>query len=101
MSARKTPKTKRKGAKAPAGRTKPITHHSSPITQPTIVVEDDAFTRIIQIVLDPAVSPDRVAAFSHFFAHELPDFPGWCERLRGRLSSIQPARVELVATQEV
>ena len=67
---------------------------------PLIVVEDDAFTRIIQIVLDPAVPADRVEAFGHFFAHELPDFPGWCERLRARLGAIHPARVELVTTQE-
>jgi len=93
-------KTKRKRAKAPAARAKPIIHHSSPITRPTIVVEDDAFTRIIQIVLDPAVAPDRIAAFAHFFGHELPDFAGWCERLHKRLAFIHPARVELVNTQE-
>lgn len=67
---------------------------------PLIVVEDDAFTRIIQIVLDPAVPSERVAAFSHFFHHEEPDFAGWCARLRKRLASIHPARVQLVETQE-
>jgi phosphoglycerate dehydrogenase-like enzyme len=74
-----------------------ITSHAS---RPLIVVEDDAFTRIVEIVLDPRVAPARVAAFAHFFGHEVPDFQGWCERLRRHLSCIQPARVELVATQE-
>lgn len=67
---------------------------------PLIVIEDDPFTRLIQIALDPAVSAERVAAFGHFFAHELPDFPGWCARLQARLGSIRPARVELVTSQE-
>jgi phosphoglycerate dehydrogenase-like enzyme len=65
-----------------------------------IVVEDDAFTRLIQIVLDPSVAPARVEAFSYFFAHELPDFFGWCERLRSQLGAIHPARVQLVDSQE-
>jgi phosphoglycerate dehydrogenase-like enzyme len=67
---------------------------------PAIVVEDDAFTRIMQIVLDPAVALARVAAFAHFFAHELPDFAGWCERLRARLPALHPAHVTLVTSQE-
>ena len=45
----------------------------------------------------PAV---RVAAFSHFFAHELSDFESWCGRQRARLARIQPAEVRLVADQD-
>jgi len=43
-----------------------------------VVVEDDPFPRLIQVILDPATPAARVAAFSHFFAHEEPDFAGWC-----------------------
>ena len=40
---------------------------------PVIVVEDDPFQRLIQVILDPQTPAARVAAFSHFVAHELPD----------------------------
>jgi phosphoglycerate dehydrogenase-like enzyme len=64
-----------------------------------VVVEDDPFPRLLQVILDPAVPAARVAAFSHFFAHELPDFAGWCERLRARLARLYPAAVRLVPDQ--
>jgi len=67
--------------------------------RPVVVVEDDPFPRLIQVILDPATPPARTAAFSHFFAHELPDFAGWCERLRARLGNLHPAEVRLVANQ--
>lgn len=65
--------------------------------RPVIVVEDDPFPRLIQVILDPATPAARLAAFSHFFAHDLPDFAGWCERLRARLGRLHPAEVRLVA----
>jgi phosphoglycerate dehydrogenase-like enzyme len=68
-------------------------------SRPVIVVEDDPFPRLIQVILDPDTPAARVDAFSHFFAHELPDFAGWCARLRARLGNIYPARVRLVADQ--
>ena len=64
-----------------------------------VVVEDDPFPRLLQVILDPATPPARVAAFTHFFAHEEPDFAGWCERLRARLKRIYPASVRLVPDQ--
>jgi phosphoglycerate dehydrogenase-like enzyme len=63
------------------------------------VVEDDPFPRLIQVILDPATSVERMAAFTHFFAHEEPNFPGWCERLRKRLKRLYPAQVRLVSDQ--
>jgi len=69
----------------------------APPARPVIVVEDDPFPRLIQVILDPATPAARVAAFSDFFAHELPDFAGWCERLRARLPGLYPAEVRLVA----
>ncbi len=70
---------------------------SSP--QPIIVVEDDPFLRLIQVILDPETPARRVAAFSEFFAHELQDFAGWCKRLRGRIGSLYPSEVRLVANE--
>ncbi len=60
------------------------------------VVENDTFLRLIQLVLDPAAPAERMAAFSHFCAHDLPDFPGWCERVRSRIEKLYPAEVRLV-----
>jgi phosphoglycerate dehydrogenase-like enzyme len=69
-----------------------------------LVVEDDRFLRIVGLVLDPATSAERIAAFADFFAHDEPDFAGWCARLRGRLSEslgdLYPSTVRLVDTQE-
>jgi len=63
------------------------------------VVEDDPFPRLIQVILDPTTSQERIAAFTHFFAHEEPDFPGWRDRLRARLRRVYPASVRLVKDQ--
>jgi len=78
------------------GKSGPITPRASPLTRPVVVVEDDPFPRLIQVILDPAAPSERVAAFSHFFAHEEPDFTGWRERLRKRLKRLYPAEVRLV-----
>ena len=67
--------------------------------RPVAVVEDDPFPRLIQVILDPGAPAARVAAFNHFFAHEEPDFPGWCARLRRRLKRLHPAVVRLVTDQ--
>ena len=67
---------------------------------PVLVVEDDPFLRIVQLVLDPDASAERFAAFADFFAHDEPDFAGWRDRLRQRVGQLFPAQVRLVATQD-
>jgi phosphoglycerate dehydrogenase-like enzyme len=69
-------------------------------TQPVLVVENDPFLRIVQIVLDPATSKERVAAWADFFEHDLPDFDGWIAAVRGQAAGLYPAAVRLVETQE-
>jgi phosphoglycerate dehydrogenase-like enzyme len=69
------------------------------LSRPVIVVEDDPFLRLIQVILDPATPAARVAAFSEFFAHELADFTGWFERLRARIGSLYPCEVRLVSDE--
>jgi len=65
------------------------------LSKPIIVVEDDPFLRLIQIILDPMTPAPRIAAFSHFFSHDLPDFPGWLGRVRDQIGSLRPAEVRL------
>ncbi|HXG51571.1 MAG TPA: NAD(P)-dependent oxidoreductase [candidate division Zixibacteria bacterium] len=63
--------------------------------RPILAVEDDPFLRLLQVILDPLAPPERVAAFAHFMEHDEPDFAGWCERLRRRVTPLYPAEVRL------
>lgn len=103
MSGTREKTTKRRSVKARGTKKKSAAGHLSPSSRHpsrlVIVVEDDPFPRLIQVILDPDTPAARVAAFSHFFAHELPDFTGWCERLRARLKRLYPAEVRLVPDQ--
>jgi phosphoglycerate dehydrogenase-like enzyme len=65
-----------------------------------IVVEDDPFTRLIPLVLDPKASEERRAAFADFMSTDEPDFAGWCARVRQASGSLYPAEVRLVASEE-
>ena len=65
-------------------------------SRPKLVVENDSFLRLIQVALDPAAPPERFAAFAHFCMHDLPDFHGWCERVRAGAQRLYPADVRLV-----
>jgi phosphoglycerate dehydrogenase-like enzyme len=64
-----------------------------------IVVEDDVFTRLIGVVLDPRTSPERTEAFREFVAHDEPDFAGWCARVRASVPALLPSDVRLVTSQ--
>src|SRR5688572_32743578 len=95
-------KPKRHNSKQPTSTSRKARVVSGPRSQVgplVVVVEDDPFPRLIQVILDPATSVERMAAFTHFFAHEEPNFPGWCERLRKRLKRLYPAEVRLVSDQ--
>jgi phosphoglycerate dehydrogenase-like enzyme len=69
-------------------------------SRPTIVIENDPFLRFLQIVLDPGAPADRVAAFAHFLAHDLPDLSGWCQNLRARIAGLYPAEVRFATGEE-
>jgi phosphoglycerate dehydrogenase-like enzyme len=63
------------------------------------VVENDSFLRLIQVAIDPNAPAERIAAFSHFCAHDLPDFAGWCEKVRSQARNLYPTDVRLVDDQ--
>ena len=65
---------------------------------PILVVEDDPFLRLVGIVLDPATSAERRAAYADFFAHDEPDFDGYLARVRARIGTFFPCQVKLVDT---
>ncbi len=67
---------------------------------PVVVAENDPFLRVAEVALDPNASPERFAAFADFFAHDQPDFAGWCERVRRHAQKLYPAQIRLVETQD-
>jgi phosphoglycerate dehydrogenase-like enzyme len=67
---------------------------------PVIVVEDDPFTRLIPLVLDPKASEERRSAFADFMSTDEPDFAGWCARVRKGSAALYPAEVRLVTSEE-
>jgi phosphoglycerate dehydrogenase-like enzyme len=64
-----------------------------------IVVEDDPFTRLIQIALDPTTPEERRAAFADFMSTDQPDFAGWCARVQAGSPGLYPAEVRLVTSE--
>jgi phosphoglycerate dehydrogenase-like enzyme len=65
-----------------------------------LVVEEDRVLRLVQVILDPSASAERVAAFADYNSTDLPDFGAWLEHLRTRLPTLYPAQVQLVGSQE-
>ena len=65
-----------------------------------LVVENDTFLRLINVVLDPSASKERIDAFAHFCLHDLPDFRAWCGKIRAQAANLYPAEVRLVDSQE-
>jgi phosphoglycerate dehydrogenase-like enzyme len=69
--------------------------------QPVIVVEDDVWTRLLGVVLDPSTSEERWTAFADFMSPDLPDFRTWCEKVRKAAPAIYPSDVRLVSPAEL
>jgi phosphoglycerate dehydrogenase-like enzyme len=67
-------------------------------SQPVLVVEDDVWARLIGVVLDPTASERRFAAFADFMTPDVPDFAGWCDRVRAAAGPLFPSDVRLVAS---
>ena len=64
-----------------------------------IVIEEDHFLKIVPVVLDPATPDGHRCAVADFFAHDEPDFLGWCSRLQQRLPGLYPAEVIFAADE--
>lgn len=70
------------------------------LNKPILVVEDDVWARLVGVVLDPTTSQERWTAFADFMSPDLPDFGGWCDRVRNAAGSLYPSDVRLVGTEE-
>jgi hypothetical protein len=61
--------------------------------KPVLIVEDDVWTRLIGVVLDPTTSPEPWAAFADFMSPDLPDFRAWCDKVKTAAKSLYPSEV--------
>jgi phosphoglycerate dehydrogenase-like enzyme len=68
--------------------------------KPVLIVEDDVWTRLIGVVLDPTTSPERTSAFADFMSPDVPDFRAWCDKVKTAARSLYPSDVRLVKSQE-
>ena len=68
------------------------------VNQPVLVVEDDVWARLIGVVLDPTTPEERWAAIADFMSPDLPDFRGWCDRVRAAAGRLFPSDVRLVSS---
>jgi len=64
-----------------------------------LVVEDDVWTRLIGVVLDPSTSQERHDAFADFMSPDLPDFRGWCAKIQTTAGPLYPSDVRLVSSK--
>ena len=69
------------------------------LNKPVLVVEDDVWTRLIAVVLDPTTSQERWAAFADFMSPDLPDFRSWCDKVRQSVRLLFPSDVKLVSSK--
>jgi phosphoglycerate dehydrogenase-like enzyme len=69
------------------------------LSKPILVVEDDPWTRLIAVVLDPTTSEERWIAFADFMSTDLPDFRGWCDKIRQAAPLLFPSEVKLVSSK--
>src|ERR1700722_14137454 len=68
--------------------------------RPVLIVEDDVWTRLIGVVLDPTTNPERWSAFADFMSPDLPDFRAWCDKVKTAAGSLYPSEVRLVKSQD-
>ncbi len=64
-----------------------------------IVIESDHFLKILPVMLDPMTPREHVDAVADFFAHDIPDFAGWCATFRKRLRALIPAEIVFAEDQ--
>ena len=67
---------------------------------PLILVEEDRVLRLIQVILDPQTTAERLAAFADFNSTDQADFSGWLSEIRASLKTLYPSEVKLINSQE-
>ena len=65
-----------------------------------ILVEEDRILRLMQVLLDPSCSTERIAAFADFNSTDQSDFQGWLEQMRTLLPKVYPAQIVLFQNED-
>ena len=65
-----------------------------------ILVEEDRILRLLEVILDPSCSAERLAAFADFNSTDEADFDGWLKQIREMVPKLYPAQVVLFQTDE-
>jgi phosphoglycerate dehydrogenase-like enzyme len=68
--------------------------------RPVLLVEDDKILRLVQVLLDPQVSTDRLNAFADYLSTDIPDFLALLERLRKDWKGLYPCEVKMVKSTD-
>ena len=64
-----------------------------------IVIEEDKFLRMLPVIFDPETPAEHRRAIADFFAHDEPDFAGWCRRVRQQIPGLFPAEIAFARDQ--
>jgi phosphoglycerate dehydrogenase-like enzyme len=65
-----------------------------------LVIENDVFTRVLEIILDPTCPQEKVDAFADFFAHDAPNFLDFAKNLRNTCKNLGECQITYVDSQE-
>ena len=65
---------------------------------PVILIEDDKILRVIEAILDPRVSIERLAAFADFNSTAVEDFSDWLTQTRRALPDLVPSELRFIKT---
>ena len=60
----------------------------------------DVFTRLFDVILNKDCNQDLVAAFTDFFAHDVPEFESWLIQVRQQCVRIYPSNIVFVESIE-
>lgn len=63
---------------------------------PVILIEDDKILRVIEAVLDPKVSIERLAAFADFNSTAIDDFSDWLAQTRRSVPGLVPSELRFI-----
>jgi len=63
---------------------------------PVILIEDDKILRVIEAVLDPKVSIERLAAFADFNSTAIDDFSDWLAQTRRSVTGLVPSELRFI-----
>lgn len=65
-----------------------------------LVIENDVFTRVLEVILDTQCSVEKKDAFADFFHHDAPHFLDFAQSLRDSCLNLKDCQITYVDSQE-